>query len=189
MIKCLYQPFQHWAEKGSVWVISDPHFEDEDCLFMNPNWVSPERYIENINNYVFKNDTLICLGDVGNPEWFNKMKCKNRVLITGNHDKGKTTYEPYFNEIYDGCLFIADKILLSHEPIWELEDFCVNVHGHCHAEKDIYWHRSHVNLAADIVNYLPFNLGRAIKSGLLKDVENYHRFTIDKATAEGSIIK
>lgn len=189
MIDCLYPPFKHWSDGGSVWIISDPHFDDPDCLYMNPNWITPEDHITSINNYVHKNDTLICLGDVGNPEWFNKIKCKNKVLVTGNHDKGKTIYKPYFSEIYDGCLFIADKILLSHEPIWGLEDFCVNIHGHCHAEKDINWRTSHINLAADVANYLPFNLGQAIKSGLLKNVENYHRFTIDKATTEGSVIK
>ena len=179
MIKCLYPPFQHWAEKSSVWIISDPHFDDPDCLRMNPNWITPQSHVNFINDVVLKNDTLICLGDVGNPEWFNKIKCKNRVLITGNHDKGKTTYEPYFNEIYDGCLFIADKILLSHEPIWGLEDFCVNIHGHCHNEI-VEWREGHVNLAADCAQWLPYNLGQAIKRGLLKDVVNYHRLTIDR---------
>lgn len=182
MIKCLYPPFQHWAEKGSVQIISDPHFDDFDCKFMNPNWITPEQHIEIINSCVHKNDTLICLGDVGNVKRFDAIKCKNRVLVTGNHDKGKTIYEPYFNEVYDGCVFISDKILLSHEPIWGLEEFCVNIHGHCHAETEINWRWGHVNLAADVANYLPYNLGQAIKNGLLKDTINYHRITIDLAT-------
>ncbi len=31
MIKSLYDCFQHWSEKGSVYIMSDPHFEDIDC--------------------------------------------------------------------------------------------------------------------------------------------------------------
>ena len=189
MIKCLYPPFQHWSEKGSIWIISDTHFDDPDCHLMNPDWIEPQIHVYIINGFVHKDDTLICLGDVGNPEWFDQIKCKNRVLITGNHDAGKTKYEPWFNEIYDGCLFISDKILLSHEPIWGLENVCVNVHGHCHAEDRIDWRESHINLASDVAQYLPYNLGQAIKRGLLKDVVNYHRITIDKATEEGSVIK
>lgn len=189
MIDCLYPPFKHWSDGGSVWIISDPHFDDPDCLYMNPNWIKPSMQIDIINATVHKNDYLILLGDIGNEKRLAQIKTDHIVLITGNHDKGHTVYKPYCEEVYNGALFIADRILLSHEPIWGLENFCVNIHGHCHAEKEIYWRESHVNLAADVANYLPFNLGQAIKSGLLKNVENYHRFTIDKATIEGSVIK
>ena len=38
------------------------------------------------------------------------------MLILGNHDR-KKDYKDIFDEIYDGPLFIAEKILLSHEPV------------------------------------------------------------------------
>ena len=30
MIKTLYPPFQHWSEKGAIWLYSDTHFADEE---------------------------------------------------------------------------------------------------------------------------------------------------------------
>lgn len=54
MIKTLYKTFQHWSEGGSVWMISDPHFEDFDCKLMNPNWIEPEEHVKRINENVYK---------------------------------------------------------------------------------------------------------------------------------------
>ena len=28
MIETLYEPFREWSSKGSVWIISDTHFDD-----------------------------------------------------------------------------------------------------------------------------------------------------------------
>ena len=50
MIASLYEPFQHWALHGSVYILSDTHFDDIDCKFMDPNWISPEEQLEIINN-------------------------------------------------------------------------------------------------------------------------------------------
>lgn len=184
MIKTLYKTFQHWSEKGSVYIFSDPHFADNDCHIMNPNWILPEEQITIINSTVCKNDYLILLGDIGDETWISKIKTKHLVLITGNHDKGNAIYEPYFEEIYNGCLFIADRILLSHEPIYGLENFCTNIHGHCHAsEYGVFGKAGHVNLAADVCGYKPVSLKDLItKDKILAGVENYHRFTIDNAT-------
>ena len=30
MIPTLYEPFRHWSEGGSVFILSDLHFDDED---------------------------------------------------------------------------------------------------------------------------------------------------------------
>ena len=65
MIPTLYEPFRHWSEKGSVYILSDLHFDDADCKFMSPDWISPQEQISIINGMVMKNDTFICLGDVG----------------------------------------------------------------------------------------------------------------------------
>lgn len=238
MINSLYKTFQRWSDRGSVWIISDPHFEDEDCLLMNPNWISPDQYIENLNKKVHKGDTLICLGDVGNIEWIRKIKASRKILIKGNHDdKGDQYYireirreiydskeytpkqireelmEKYpgyrieisrecyefhspftryyvyidnmlFDEVYSGALFIADKILLSHEPIFGLP-FCVNIHGHHHNGEHRYYDEygcKHINLAADVCDYEPINLGKEIKNGLFSDIPQIHRITIDSAT-------
>ena len=72
----------------------------------------------------------------------------------GNHDK-KKDYKGLFDEIYDGPLLIAEKILLSHEPVYGLP-WCLNIHGH----------------------------GKLIKGGILSDISSIHRITIDQATEE-----
>ena len=177
MIKSLYPQFQRWAEKGAIWIIADPHLNDKDCKLIDPGWPSPEEYISALKIDIGKNDTLICLGDVGEQGYFKSLKCY-KVLITGNHDKGATTYEDTFNEVYNGPLFIADRILLSHEPIYGLEDICLNIHGHVHNAFDD--DPGHLNLAAEVCDYYPFNLGVAIKNGLLSEYKNYHKLILEK---------
>ena len=184
MIASLYEPFKKWSEKGSVWLISDPHFDDKDTKLMNPNWIEPEEYITVLNKRIYKNDTLVCLGDCGNLERFKELKCQNLVLIKGNHDdKGNSKYTTYFNEVYSGALFISPQILLSHEPIYGLK-FCTNIHGHEHNGTYDYTDREggrHLNIAADVIGYQPVSLGELIKAGLVAELPTIHRLTIDRA--------
>lgn len=217
MIKSLYPQFQKWAEHGTIWIISDPHFDDPESKYCNPNWPNAEDYIRSIKLFIGRHDTLICLGDVGDPKYFDKFDCY-KVLITGNHDAGASKYLKkeefvdwldfniaeqiikkdkrfyigerhnikaaiykkvgFFDEVYIGPLFIADRILLSHEPIFGLEEICVNIHGHTHMHP-YQLAPNHINLAADVVNWGLFNLGKEIKKGLLSNTKNYHRITID----------
>ena len=179
MIPCLYEPFKHWAENGSIYILSDLHFDDSDCKLMAPDWVSPQEQIDIINKMVMANDCFICLGDVGNPEYIRQIRAKQKILILGNHDK-KHICTPYFNEVYDGALFIADKILLSHEPVNGLK-WCLNIHGHDHSRVERFDNGcEHINLAANLCGYKPLNLGNLIKNGALADIKNIHRMVIDK---------
>ena len=93
MIKTLYEKFQPWSETGSIWILSDPHFDDDDCKLMDVNWITPQEQVDIINKMIHKNDTFICLGDVGNTEWIKKIKAGYKVLITGNHDAGVENYK------------------------------------------------------------------------------------------------
>ena len=189
MIPTLYDKFKPWSANGSIYIISDTHFEDADCKLMDSNWISPQEYIDNIKKYVHKNDTLIHLGDVGNPEWLNQIKAY-KVLIMGNHDQSATKFKSYFDEIYTGPLFIAEKILLSHEPIINGSTW-FNIHGHDHNKLSYTEWRTNqsfaeswneLNLAANVVDYQVYNLGNGIKNGLLSYVDGIHRLTIDKAS-------
>ena len=177
MIKSLYPIFQKWSATGSVYIISDTHFDDLDCKFMDPNWITPQEHMEIIKQEVRKGDTLIHLGDVGNPDYLDELKCY-KVLITGNHDV-LSKVASHFDEVYTGPLFIADRLVLSHEPIQGLEDWCYNIHGHDHAST---FRHNHVNLASNVYHFKVFNLGASIKGGLLSQIENYHRITIDQAS-------
>lgn len=127
MIPTLYEPFRHWSEGGSVFILSDLHFDDSDCKLVDPNWIAAEEQVAIINKLVGKGDTFVCLGDVGNPKYVPMIKARKKILLLGNHD-AKGAYNGLFDEIYTGPLFIADKILLSHEPVYGLS-WCLKWHG------------------------------------------------------------
>jgi calcineurin-like phosphoesterase family protein len=180
MIATLYEPFRHWSDSGSVYILSDTHFDDKDCKLMSPYWITPEEQIDIINKTVAKNDTFVCLGDVGDPKYIPMIKARKKILLLGNHDtRGK--YVNVFDEIYTGPLFIAEKILLSHEPVYGLQ-WCLNIHGHDHNGVEPYKEGcKHINLAANVCNYTPISLGKIIKDGVLADIPSIHRVTIDGA--------
>lgn len=197
MIKQLYKTFQHWSDGGSCFIYSDPHFVgselDQDEINMRKlfNYGSNELQIENINKVVCKNDWLIILGDVGSPKILEQLKCKNIVLIKGNHDKGNENYEKYCKEIYEGPLFINDKILLSHEPIFN--DCWLNIHGHIHNQFELDKFkeegRHFICVSANLHNYMPINLGDLFKHQKefkdfmsFSEIESIHRKTINRAT-------
>ena len=48
MILTLYEPFRHWSETSSVYILSDPHFGDSDCKLMDPGWIEPEEQVARI---------------------------------------------------------------------------------------------------------------------------------------------
>ena len=248
MLPQLYKKFQDWSAKGSVWVYSDPHFGDSDCKIMDPNWITPEEQVKKINDKVKKGDTLIILGDIGNPEYIKRIKAGYKILISGNHDVGLTNYKktvtheikeifakcvgeekyeidvaierksfhkylyekyPYakiniqeryefhspfhffdatiddnlFDEVYGGPLFIGEKILLSHEPIYN--ECWYNIHGHRHSDDDTnYKGKNYFNCCANVIKYEPINLKDIIKSGVLKNIPTIHRKTIDIASSK-----
>ena len=178
MIDSLYQPFQHWAEKNAIWMISDLHFgEDEDLQMAYPNRPAPEVMIKNINQKVGSNGTLIICGDAGLPDYISQLK-GYKVLIKGNHEPGLENFKSIFDEVYEGCLIIHPHIILSHEPI----DFpyAFNIHGHNH--NGPHYTYGHMNVCADVIEYTPINFNQFIKSGKLKECKDIHRQTIDTAT-------
>ena len=180
MIPTLYEPFRHWSDGGSVYILSDLHFDDEDCKWMDSGWITSQEQLSIINGIVMKNDTFICLGDVGNPVYIKDIKARKKILILGNHD-AKGAYINYFDEIYAGLLFISEKILLSHEPVYGLS-WCLNIHGHDHNSAELYKEGcKHINLATNVCGYTPINLGKIIKEGVLADVPSIHRMTVDRA--------
>lgn len=179
MITTLYEPFRKWSEGGSIYILSDLHFGDADCKYMDPGWITPEEQINIINRMTGRKDCFICLGDVCDPKYIPLIRAGKKILILGNHD-ARGAYKDFFDEIYSGPLFIADRILLSHEPVYGLP-WCLNIHGHDHNNVEAYKDGcKHINLAANVCGYTPFNLGKAIKAGVLADIPDIHRMTIDR---------
>lgn len=109
-----------------------------------------------------------------------------KVTISEGYSVNKKPFEFWrvetdtclFDEVYEGPLFIADKLLLSHEPI-DLP-FAFNIHGHDHSGCQVFSGR-HLNVCAEHIDYAPVNLNRLLKGGLLSKVDSIHRMTIDKA--------
>ena len=240
----LYEPFKKWYHGGTIWLIGDTHFQKNGEMEKTFGWPSAEERLEIINSKVTKNDTFICLGDVGDRlDLVSKIKCNYKVLITGNHDAGNTNYKRrvldcgicnteeeaksicksglmytysignvrpdgyisigdpdnerfilrkdnrLFDEVYDGPLFVNNKIVLSHERV-ELP-FAINIHGHEHCgvfatEKQIVTQDGTyttylINLASDVVNFVPYRLDRIIGQFPLKYIKSIHDITIETA--------
>ena len=177
MINSLYPSFQRWSAWGSVWVYGDPHFGDKE-MQKHFGYPSDEEQIKNIRKVVGRNDTLIILGDVGDLKWIDQIR-GYKVLLKGNHDTGKNKELRYlFEEVYDGPLFIGERILLSHEPIDV--PFALNIHGHTHHGPRISLNE--VNATANAIGFKPVNLGKLIKDGALANIPSLHRITIDNAS-------
>ena len=92
MILTLYEPFRHWSDGGSIYILSDLHFDDFDCKLMDHTWITPQEQIDIINKMIMKNDTFLCLGDVGCADYVKAIKAKKKILILGNHDS-KAAYK------------------------------------------------------------------------------------------------
>lgn len=179
MIAGLYDIFKHWHTTGTVWIISDTHFDDEELAAGVSNRPSTEEYIKLISSKVGKRDTVIHLGDVGNLEVMKKIK-GYKILIMGNHDSGKSNYLEVFNEVYQGPLIIGEKLILSHEPVDITGMF--NLHGHTHSGEPMS-DNQHFNVCGEARKcYEPVNLNQFMKAGFMSKIQTIHRDTIDKAT-------
>lgn len=180
----MYKTFRdRWEQYQQFWLYSDPHFDDielqkskcaEGCR--RPD---SEELVKLINQKVGKKDIFCCLGDVGNPEWIKKIRAGYKILVMGNHDAGVANYLPFFDEIYEGPIFVGEKLAFSHELL-EI-DFVKSVHGHNHQGK-LYPDKNHINVCADVIDYKPLSLGELLHNSPLSNIQSIHRQTINTAT-------
>lgn len=189
MIKSLYPCFQHWSEKGGVYLVSDTHFKDLDRKYMG-YFISNEDQWYFLNDTCHRNDTLIHLGDVGDLDYIRRLKCY-KVLIMGNHDQSIEKMKEVFDEVYSGPLWISQKLVLSHEPIClqtysTLQTIAFNIHGHDHDKNNKETNYS-LNLAQNVYGYIPLNLNQFIKSGKLKNIDDIHRTIINNAIVKKEV--
>ena len=125
----IYDAFQHWGEQ-TVWIYSDPHFDDEDLEYGIKNRPTSEEQVRRINAKAGRKDTLIILGDVGNIEYVRKLRAGRKVLIMGNHDLGATRYKrEVVKEIYDADIWNQDSAIVDMRTkypgwkVWCVEDY------------------------------------------------------------------
>lgn len=88
----LYKIFDHWHQEGTLWIYSDPHFDDKDLKAAVPGRPDAETQLKSINSCVGKKDTIVFLGDIGDISYVKRIKGR-KILIMGNHDAGRTNYE------------------------------------------------------------------------------------------------
>lgn len=94
MLPGIYDSFQHWGEKHqTVWIYSDPHFNDNDLIAGVKGRPSAEEQVKRINAKCGRRDCLIVLGDVGDVEYVRQLRAEYKVLIMGNHDAGASNYK------------------------------------------------------------------------------------------------
>lgn len=108
-----------------------------------------EQIIKNINKVVSPQDELYLVGDISwyspdkTAELIRKINCKNRFLITGNHDRWAkdSTCKKLFQGIYD-LKRVDDKgriVILCHFPIavWDQSHRgSYHLYGHVHLNKE-----------------------------------------------------
>lgn len=92
MLPGIYDAFQHWGEQ-TVWIYSDPHFNDEDLKCGIKNRPTADEQIKRINAKAGRKDTLIILGDVGDIECVRQLRAGRKILVMGNHDVGASKYK------------------------------------------------------------------------------------------------
>lgn len=89
-----YHFFQEVLDRNqATWIISDPHFGEQDLKNAYPNRPSDEELVKVINKVCGKSDFLICLGDVGELSYVQQLRAKEKWLLLGNHDFGASNYQ------------------------------------------------------------------------------------------------
>lgn len=123
MVTGLYDIFnERWGEQA-IWLYSDPHFgenEAESGLIHKP---TDEEQVRRINSKVGRKDTIIFLGDIGEPNWLKNIR-GYKVLITGNHDAGVSNYQRHvFHHTFDGDEWLRDEVYMEmsqHYPEYQI---------------------------------------------------------------------
>ena len=149
MLAGVYDKFQNWANKGTVWIYSDPHFGDAELRKGIPDRPSGNELVRRINAKVGKLDTLIILGDVGNLDYIRKLRGSRKILIMGNHDKGKTNYQAKsFIQIYSKNNWTKEEVskdLKKKFPDYNIDDIRESYEFHepferwvCHLNNNLF---------------------------------------------------
>lgn len=168
---------------NKIWFSSDLHFNhDKEFVWKERGFSSVtemnEAIVERFNSTIDPEDTLYLLGDsmMGDLEaasiWFNKLTCKNIIMIYGNHDSN-TRIKFYANQPEKiKCLGWADIMTykkkmfhLSHWPTAVVNDskFFWNLHGHTHSTEKFNEIPCCYNVAVDAHNCYPVCLDTIIE--------------------------
>lgn len=129
------------------WFTADTHFNHEKILEITGRKFGSvdehdEALIENINRCVQPTDLLYIVGDFcwhGGEQILKRIRCQNKYLILGNHDRAKDAKQ--FKAVEDTLVVKACNydIFLSHYPhaYWPSSHRGgLHVYGHVHSERE-----------------------------------------------------
>lgn len=153
---------------GNIFITSDTHFHHGNIIkYCNrpykDSFEMDEALISNWNSVVRHEDKVYHLGDVYMPKYKNESDMLFRrlngtkVLILGNHDKGKDqNLLKYFSRIYMWRFLKEFGLLLSHVPVHKdslSSKLNWNVHGHIHNKPSP--EGPYKNACVEMNNYTP----------------------------------
>ena len=155
-----------------VWLWSDLHLGHAPTIsvFGRP-YETPEEMDDELfgawRRVVEPGDTVVVLGDVtvGGLSGRRLKRLRgapgHKVLVLGNHEFDGTVaaHLDGFDEV-SSTLYIAGRpeLLLTHLPLRDVPEGCVNVHGHVH--KWVPGPTRHINVVVEQVRYRPRSLAR-----------------------------
>ena len=134
------------ADPGRIWIWSDLHLGHTMTI---SSFARPFASAEEMDDALFRSwhgtidpaDTIICLGDV-TIDGLSGTRLKRlrnapgrKVLVIGNHEVNRAGDVDIdgFDEIHNTLYAPGDlPLLLTHMPLRQVPDGCVNVHGHLH---------------------------------------------------------
>ena len=120
----VYKEFNDRWCRQSVWIYSDPHFNDNDLALGVSSRPSADEQVKMINSCAGRRDTFIILGDVGDIEYVRQLRAEYKVLIMGNHDSGATNYKrEVVHKIYDQDEYTKEQVIAEMRalyPGWKL---------------------------------------------------------------------
>lgn len=127
-----------------------------------------ELIVEHHNEVMTEEDVLVLAGDFSFyvdrkylRRYLDRIKCRSKILVTGNHDKQSTKfyYDCGFNFVCDS--FSKYNIIVTHKPMLEIPKcFDYNLHGHLHRglQRDPQLSHANLLLSLEINNYYPVKL-------------------------------
>ena len=156
------------ANCGRIWVWSDLHLGHSTSIgsFARPfesTREADDAFFRNWHRTVGPGDTIICLGDVaiGGLSGTRLRRLRSapgrKIVVIGNHEinaVGELEIDG-FDEIHSTLYAAGDPaLLLTHMPLRNVPEGCVNVHGHLH-NQEAPSRVQHINVSVEQLRYRP----------------------------------
>ena len=158
------------ADHRDVWIWSDLHLGHADSItvFGRPFETADEMddtLFRNWHHVVQPDDAILCLGDFAIHGVYGRLLKRLReapgwkILVVGNHDPdGGVVDIDGFDEVH-GTIYASGEppLLLTHAPLRDMPQNCINGHGHLHGRRVPNGTR-HINTSVEQLDYRPRRL-------------------------------